>query len=149
MKIFGRGKKAPTPTQATPADTGQGPMPDYQRMMRVMAGDAKGHALGKLLKSDADNAVKANIHNVFNMSVMDVLGSWESCESEEDIIRVFLNGRTSISDATEIEGGYRINTMAEDGTMTVQYVEGFKAWTLIGGVGQAQAPSTLKEGDKK
>lgn len=147
MKIFGRGKKAPT-TPVLGADTGTGAAPDYQRMMRMMGGDAKGHALGKLLKSDPDNAVKANIHNVFNMSVMDVLGSWESCESEEDIIRVFLNGRTSM-DGQEIEGGYRINSMAEDFKMTLGYIEGFKAWTLIGGVGQAQAPSTLKEGDKK
>ena len=146
MKLFNRGKDKPKQTgqQQTVVDTGTGAAPDYQRMMRIMAGDAKGHALGKLLKSDEDNAVKANIHNVFNMSVMDAISHWEEFESEDELLQMFLNGRTG-----QMEGGYRINTMAEDGTMTVQYVEGFKAWTLIGGVGQAQAPSTIKEGDRK
>lgn len=147
MKIFNLGRKKQKP-EAPTMETGTGPQPDYQRMMRTIQGDAKGHALNKLIVSDASNPVKSSNQNPFNLSVMDVMGHWESAESEEDIIRLFLNGRTTVN-GDEIEGGYRINKMAEDFKMSLAYIDAYKAWTLLGGSSGGTAPSTIKEGDRK
>jgi hypothetical protein len=146
MKLFG--KKKEEPKDKPTMETGTGPQPDYQRMMRTIQGDAKGHALNKLIVSDASNPIKSSNANPFNLAVMDVMGHWESAESEEDIIRLFLNGRTTVS-GEEIEGGYRINKMAEDFKMSLAYIDAYKAWTLLGGSSGGTAPSTIKEGDRK
>jgi hypothetical protein len=140
-----RPKKNGPAQQAIGMDTGTGPQPDYRRMQMTIGGDAKGHALNKLLTSDASNAIKSSNANPFNLSVMDVMGHWEECESEEEIIQFFLNGRNDQG----FEGGYRVNKMAEDFKMTTGYIEGFKAWTLIGGQVNPPAPAQLNEGDKK
>lgn len=124
------------------------PTPDYQKMMRVMTGDSKGNALNKLIASDASNAIKSSNANPFNLSVMDVMGHWEEAKDEQDIIRFFLNGRRGPG-TDEIEGGYRINKMAEDFKMTILYSDAFKAWTILGSPGGGGAPSTLTEGDRK
>lgn len=148
MKIFGRKKEAGQTQQPQGVDTGKGSSPDYRRMMMTLGGDAKGHALAKLLTSDASNAIKSSNSNPFNLSVMDVMGHWESAESEEDILRLFLNGRTGVGEE-EIEGGYRINKMAEDFKMTLTYSDAYKAWTIMGGAGFPPVPSRMDEGRPK
>ena len=91
MKLPFIGKKKPQEQPTPTVDTGTGPQPDYQKMMRAISGDAKGHALNKLIVSDPSNPIKSSNSNPFNLSVMDVLGYWESAESEEEVIRLFLN----------------------------------------------------------
>jgi len=150
MKIWNsRPKPKKDASKQANADTGTGPTPDYQRMMRVIGGDAKGHALNRLITSDDSNAIKSSNANPFNLAVMDVMGHWEEAEDEGEIIQLFLNGRARPADMGEIEGGYRINKMAEDFRMTQQYIEGFKAWTLLGGQGMVAPPKTLTEGNKE
>lgn len=147
MKLFHRPKAngEAKPNEPRPVETGVAVVPDYHKMMRTGIGDAKGHALDKLLRSDDSNAIKAIIHNVFNMSVMDAMSRWEEFDSEEELLQTFLNGRIG-----EMEGGYRINTMAEDGIRSEQYVRGFMAWTLmVGPAAQVLNDSRLKEGNKK
>ena len=147
MKFFGK-KDEKKETQTARATAGTGQIPDNRSLLMTIGGDAKGHALNKLMASDRSNAIKSSNSNPFNLSVMDVMGHWESAESEEDIIRLFLNGRTEIA-GEEIEGGYRINKMAEDFKMTLTYSDAFKAWTIMGGGGIPPAPSELTEGAKK
>lgn len=126
-------------------DTGKGKIPDYRRMLQLIAGDAKGHALNQVITSDKNNAVKAIIRNVFNMSAADMLSHWEEFDSEVELLQFFLNGRIH-----QDEGGYRINSRAEDGKAMLQFVDGFKAWSLLGNLGaQGDTSSRLTEGDKK
>lgn len=144
MKLLTQRKPLPA-EKPSQIDSGRGETPDYNRMMRLITGDAKGHALNAILASDKNNPVKAIIHNVFNMSVADCIAHWEEFDSEVELFQFFLNGRIG-----EDEGGYRINSRAEEGKATDQYVEGFKAWSLLGPIGAMAADQKrLSEGDKK
>ena len=145
MRFLTRRKEPVKEESPTIPDTGSGKYPDVRRMMTMIQGDAKGHALNVIVASDKNNPIKANIHNVFNISAADVMAHWEEFESEIEAAQFFLNGRIG-----QDEGGYRINSRAEDGKATDQYVEGFKAWSLLGPIGAlAGHEERLKEGDRK
>ena len=106
--------------------------------------DRKYLAVERLITSDKDNATKTRIQNVLTMTYLDILPTWNTAKSMEELWSPTKEGQTlSFGDR------YRINAIAMDGESRKEYVDALKNYLPeVPGL-YNRDDKQLKEGNKK